>query len=62
MATRSSVSPGSGLATKARVPFRASATRPDVDIFGMITMLCGAGLVVAVLLASYDLDLSIGFF
>ena len=62
MATRSSVSPGTGLVTKARVPSRASATRPDVDMFGMIAMLCGAGLVVAVLLATYGIDLSDGFF
>jgi hypothetical protein len=62
MATRSSVAPDLGLATRARVPSRASATRPDVDMFGMIATLCGAGLVVAVLLATYGLDLSVGFF
>jgi hypothetical protein len=56
MATRSSVSPGSGSATKTGAPSRASATEPDVDMFGMIAMLCGAGLFVAVLLATYGLD------
>jgi hypothetical protein len=62
MATRSSVSPGSGLAAKMRVPSRASATGPDVDMFGMIAVLCGAGLVVAVFLATYGLNRSDGFF
>ena len=62
MATGSSVSPGTGLATGARVPSRESATRPYVDMFGMIAMFCGAGVVVALLLATYGLDLSIGFF
>jgi hypothetical protein len=62
MATRSSVSPGSGLAAKTRVPFRASAAGPDVDMFGMIAMLCGAGLLVAALLATYGLNRSDGFF
>jgi hypothetical protein len=62
MATGSSVSPGPGLATKARVPSRASAPRPDVDMLGMVEMFCGAGLVVALLLATYGLDMSIEFF
>jgi hypothetical protein len=31
-------------------------------MFGMIAMFCGAGVVVALLLATYGLDLSIGFF
>jgi hypothetical protein len=51
-----------GLATGARVSSRESATRPHVDMFGMIAMFCGAGLVFALLLAIYGLDLSIGFF
>lgn len=62
MASGSSVSPGMGLATGARVSSRESATRPHVDMFGMIAMFCGAGLVFALLLAIYGLDLSIGFF
>ena len=63
MAIKSSVSPGTSLATRARVPSRASVTWPDVDMFGMIAMLCGAGLVVVVLLATCGgLDLRVGFF
>jgi hypothetical protein len=62
VATRSSVSPGPGLVTKARIPSRTSATWPHVDIFGLIAMLCGAGLIVALLLAANGLDLSIGIF
>ena len=62
MATGSSVSPGTGLATGARVPSHESANRPYVDMFGMTAMLCGAGVVVALLLTTYGLDLSIGFF
>jgi hypothetical protein len=41
---------------------RASAALADVDVLGTIAMLCGAGLVVTLLLATYGLDLSIGFF
>jgi hypothetical protein len=62
MATRSSVSPGPGSVTKTRVPSRAPATPFDVDMFGMIAALCGAGLVIAMLLATYGIDLSDGFF
>jgi hypothetical protein len=62
MTTRSSVSPGPDLPTKARIPSRSPAIGPDVDMFGMIATLCGAGLVVAVLLATYGLDLNVGFF
>jgi hypothetical protein len=62
MALRSNLSPGAGQATKAEFPSRAPATRPDVDMLGMIAMLCGAGLLLAVLWATCGLDLSIGFF
>jgi hypothetical protein len=42
---------------------RSHASAPaDVDVLGTIAMLCGAGLVVTLLLATYGLDLSIGFF
>lgn len=62
MATRSSVSPGTGLATKARLPSRESATRPYVDMFGIIAMFGGAFLALALLVVTYGLDLSIGIF
>ena len=62
MATRSSVSPGPGAVTKPRVPSHAPETQSDVDMFGMIATLCGAGLVIAVLFATYGIDLSDGFF
>jgi hypothetical protein len=43
----------------AKVLFRASGT--DID-FKTLAMFCGAGLFVSLLFASYDLDLSPGFF
>ena len=62
MATGSSVSPGTGSATKARLPSRESATRPYVDMFGMIAMFAGAFLALALLVVTYSLDLSMGIF
>jgi len=62
MATRSSLSPGAGRPDEAKVLSRASKTQSDIDALGIIAMFCGAGLVVALLLATYGLDLSIGFF
>ena len=68
MATRSNLSPGAGWPDEARLPSGASKTKADVDTLGTIAMFCGAGLVVALLLivalllATYGLDLSIGFF
>jgi hypothetical protein len=62
MAARSSVSPGPGLVTKAGIPSRASATRSDVDIFGMIAMFRGVGRIGALLEAINGPDLSIGLF
>jgi len=41
---------------------RTSAAPADVDVLGTIGMLCGAGLVVTLLLATYGLDVSVGFF
>jgi hypothetical protein len=38
------------------------AISPDVDILKIIAMFCGAGLFVFLLLASYGLDMSVGFF
>jgi hypothetical protein len=61
MATRSSVSPGTGQAIKAREPSRASIFPPVVEMFGIIAVVCGAGLAIALLLASYGVDLSAEF-
>jgi hypothetical protein len=38
------------------------AISPDVDILKAVAMFCGVGLLVSLLLASYGLDLSAGFF
>jgi hypothetical protein len=38
------------------------AISPDTDIVKTLVMFCGVGLFVSVLLASYGLDLSAGFF
>jgi hypothetical protein len=35
---------------------------PDVDILKAVAVFCGAGLFVFLLLASYGLDMSVGFF
>ncbi len=62
MASRSSLSLGAGPAAKARTISRASAPRPDVDTLGIIGTLCGAGLVLALFLASFGIDISAGFY
>ena len=46
----------------ARVLSRVSGTQIDVEILKTIAMFCGVGLTVYLLLASYGLDLSPGFF
>ena len=46
----------------ARVLTRVSGTRVDVETLKTIAMFCGVGLTVSLLLASYGLDLSPGFF
>jgi hypothetical protein len=38
------------------------AISPDVDIIKTVAVFCGAGLFVFLLLASYGLDVSVGFF
>jgi hypothetical protein len=38
------------------------AISPDVDILKTVALFCGAGLFVFLLLASYGLDMSVGFF
>lgn len=46
----------------ARALSRASGTNVDVDTLKTLLMFCGAGLTVSLILASYGLDLSPGFF
>jgi hypothetical protein len=46
----------------ARALSRASGTNVDVDTLKTLVMLCGAGLTVSLILVSYGLDLSPGFF
>jgi hypothetical protein len=46
----------------ARVLSRVSGTQVDVEILKTIAMFCGVGLFVWLLLATYGLDLSAGFF
>ncbi len=50
------------MAALARVLTRVSGTRVDVETLKTIIMFCGVGLTVALMLASYGLDLSPGFF
>jgi hypothetical protein len=46
----------------ARVLYRASGIRVDIETPKTLVIFCGAGLTVSLLLASYGLDLSAGFF
>jgi hypothetical protein len=62
MATRSSVSPGLGLAASARILSRAPGARVGIDTLKAIAMLCGVGLFVSLLLAANGLDMTAGFF
>ena len=50
------------MATIARVLSRASGTDVDVETIKTLAMFCGVGLTVSLMLASYGLDLSPGFF
>ena len=50
------------MAALARVLTRVSGTRVETETLKTILMLCGVGLAVSLLLASYGLDLSPGFF
>jgi hypothetical protein len=38
------------------------ATSPDGDILGAVAVFCGVGLVISLILASFGVDLSAGFF
>jgi hypothetical protein len=61
MATKSSSSPGAGVAAAAKVLSRASGTQVDVEMLKAIAMFCGVGLVVSLLLATNCLDISARF-
>ena len=50
------------MAAIARALSRASGTQVDTENLEIIVMFCGVGLTVSLLLASYGLDLSPGFF
>jgi hypothetical protein len=50
------------MATIARVLSRVSGTHIDIETLKTLIMLCGVGLFVSLLFASYGLDLSAGFF
>jgi hypothetical protein len=50
------------MATIAKALSRVSGTQVDVETLKTIVMFCGVGLTVSLLLASYGLDLSPGFF
>ena len=52
----------SAMATIARVLSRTSGTDVDVETIKTCIMFCGVGLTVSLMLASYGLDLSPGFF
>lgn len=42
--------------------YRASRTETETDVLKLVAMFCGACLFVALLFATYGLDLSPGFF
>jgi hypothetical protein len=50
------------MAALARVLSRASGIEIDVDVLRPIVIFCGAGLLFALVLMSYGIDLSPGFF
>ena len=62
MATKAEFSPSVDLAATARVHSQAPGTRIDAATFEAIGLICGTGLIVALLFATDGLDLSIGFF
>jgi hypothetical protein len=62
MATNASFSPKAGFAAIARGLSHAPGTQVDVATLKAIIVICGLGLVVALLLETNGLDLSIGFF
>jgi hypothetical protein len=50
------------MVTIARLLSRASGTEVDVESLKTIVMFCAVGLTVSLMMASYGLDLSPGFF
>jgi hypothetical protein len=50
------------MAAITRMLSRASGTQVDIETLKTIVMFCGVGLTVSLLLATYGLDLSPGFF
>jgi hypothetical protein len=50
------------MATIARVLSRASGTDVDVETIKTLVMFCCVGLTISLMLASYGVDLSPGFF
>jgi hypothetical protein len=50
------------MAAIAKALSRATGTHIDVEIVKTVAMFCGVGLLVSLLMASYGLDLSAGFF
>jgi hypothetical protein len=50
------------MAAFAKVLTRVSGTKVDVETLKTIAMFCGVGLTVSLLVASYGVDLSPGFF
>jgi hypothetical protein len=50
------------MAAIAKALYRASGTKVEVETLKTIAMFCGVGLLVSLLLATYGLDLSVGFF
>jgi hypothetical protein len=62
MATKGDFSPSVDLAATARVHSQASETRIGAATLEAIGLFCGIGLIVALLLATNGVDLSIGFF
>jgi hypothetical protein len=50
------------MAAIARALSRASGTEIDVEALKTVIMFCGVGLTVSLMLASYGVDLSPGFF
>jgi hypothetical protein len=50
------------MAAIARILLRVSETQSDIETLKIIAMFCGVGLTVSLLLASYGLDVSPGFF
>jgi len=46
----------------ARIISRVSGAEPEIETLKTIALLCGLGLFLSLLFASYGLDLSAGFF